>query len=47
MRLHVDMLGAKELPGAIAGQVFDDIGILAAAIVALARIAFGLFVGKD
>ncbi len=45
--LHVGVIGAKKLLGAIPGQVFDHIGKLAAAVVALARIAFGIFVGED
>ncbi len=44
MRLHVGILRAKELPGAVARQILDDIGELAATVVALARIALGIFV---
>src|ERR1700677_1316142 len=47
VRLHVDVLRAKELTGAIPGQVFDDVGILTATVVALAWIALGVFVGED
>ncbi len=47
VRLHVGVFGAEELFGAIARQRFDNIGILAAAVVALARIALGIFVGED
>ena len=47
VRLHVDVLGAEELLGALAGQVLDDVGELAAAVVALAGIAFGVLVGED
>ena len=47
MRLHVDVVGAKELPGAVPGEVLYDVGELASAVVALAGIAFGVFVGED
>ena len=47
VRLHVGMLGAEELLGAVAGQVLDDVGELAAAVVALAGIAFRVFIGED
>ena len=47
MRLHVGVLGAEQLLGALARQVFDDVGELAAAVVALAGIAFGVLVGED
>ena len=47
VRLHVGVLGAEQLLGAIAGQVLDDVGELAAAVVALAGIAFGVLVGED
>ena len=35
--LHVGVLGAEELFGAVAGEVLDDVGELATAVVALAR----------
>ena len=44
MRLHVGVLRAKQLLGAVARQVLDDVGKLAAAVVALARISLGIFV---
>jgi hypothetical protein len=47
MRLNVGVLGAEELPGSIARQILDHIGELAAAVVALTRITFGVFVGED
>ena len=47
MRLHVGVLGAEELLGAIARQVLHDIGEFAAAVVALAGIALGVLVGED
>ena len=47
VRLHVDVLGIEELLGAVAGEVFDFIGKLAAAVITLAGIAFGVFVGEN
>ena len=47
MRLHVGVLGAEQLLGAVAGQVLDDVGEFAAAVIALAGIAFGVLVGED
>ena len=47
MRLHVGVLGAEELLGAVASQVLDDVDELAAAVIALAGIAFGVLVGED
>ncbi len=47
VRLNVGKFGAEELLGAFDGQFFHDVDILAAAIIALARIAFGIFVGED
>ncbi len=47
MRLHVGVLRAEELLGAIDRQLLDLVGVLAAAVVALARIAFGVLVGED
>ena len=44
--LHVGVVGAEELFGAVAGEVFDDVGELAAAVVALAGIALRVFVGE-
>ena len=45
IRLHVGEAAAEQLLGPLDGQVLGDVDILAAAIVALARIAFGVFVG--
>ncbi len=42
--LHVGVLGAEKLLGAVAGQVFDHVDVLAAAVVAPAGIAFGIFI---
>ena len=47
VRLHIGMLGAKQLLSARARQFFHDIGELASAVVALARVALGVFVGKN
>ena len=47
VRLHIGVLGAKELLGAVARQIFDDVGVFATAVIALARIALGIFVGED
>ena len=46
MRLHVGVLGAEELLGAVAGQVLDHVGELAAAVVAPSGIALGVLVGE-
>ena len=46
VRLHVDVLAAEELLGAIDRQLLDDIDVLAAAIPAFPRITFGVFVGQ-
>ena len=44
VRLHVGVLGAEQLLRAVDGERFGDVDELAAAVVALARIAFGVFV---
>ena len=44
VRLHVGVLGAEQLLGPVAGQVLDHVDVLAAAVVAPAGIAFGVFV---
>ena len=45
--LHVCMLGAEDLFGAIAGQILDDVRELATAVVAASGIAFRVLVGED
>ena len=45
MRLDVGVVGAEQLLGARDGERLDYVDVLAAAVVALARIAFGVFVG--
>ena len=47
VRLDVDVFGLEEFFGALAGEIFHLVGILAAAVVALAGVAFGVFVGED
>ena len=46
VRLHVHVIALEKLLGAIAGQVFDHVHKLASAVVALAGIALGIFVGQ-
>ena len=45
--LHIDVLGAEDLFGAVAGQVLHHVSILAAAVVAPPWVALGVFVGED
>ncbi len=45
--LHVGVVGAEELLGPVACDIFNDIGKLAAAVVALAGVAFRVFVGEN
>ena len=47
VRLHVGILGSEQFLGAVARQVLDPVREFAAAVIALARIAFGVFVGED
>src|ERR1039457_7375790 len=47
MGLHVDVLATEDLFGAIAGEVLDDVGIFAAAVVATAGVALGILIGED
>ncbi len=47
MGLDVDVIRVKQAFGAGSGEVFDDVGVLAAAVVALAGVAFGVFVGEN
>ena len=47
VRLHVGVLGAEQLLGAVDGQLLRDVDELAAAVVALARVALGVLVGQD
>ncbi len=45
--LHVGVFGGEDLFGAIAGEVLNHIGVLAAAVIAPAWVALGVFVGKN
>ena len=47
VRLHVGEVAAEQLLGPLDRQFLGDVDELAAAIVALARIALGIFVGHD
>ncbi len=47
MRLDVGVLGPEQLAGSRAGEVFDDVDILAAAVIPLAGVPFGVLVGQD
>jgi hypothetical protein len=47
MRLDVGVLGPEECFGPIDRQRLDDVHVLAAAVVALARVAFCVFVRED
>ena len=46
MGLHIGVVGAEQLLGAVDGQLFHYVDMLAATVIALARIAFGVFVGQ-
>ncbi|MDR6356321.1 hypothetical protein Q3H58_002992 [Pseudomonas psychrotolerans] len=46
VRLDVGVVGAEQLLGALDGQLLDLVDVLAATVVALARIAFGVLVGQ-
>ncbi len=46
VRLDVGELGAEELLGAVDRELLDDVDKLAAAVVALPGIAFGVFIGE-
>jgi len=46
VRLDVGVIGAKQLLQAVNGQLFGDIHVLAATVVALARVALGVLVGQ-
>src|SRR5262245_23761566 len=44
MRLHVSVIGVKQTAGALTRQFFGLIDVLAAAVVALGRVSFRIFV---
>ena len=46
MRLHIGELAAEQLGHPLDGQPLGDVDELAAAVIALARQAFGIFVGE-
>ena len=47
MGLHIGEVAVEQLAGAVDRQLFGDVDIFAAAIIAVAGIAFGIFVGQD
>src|SRR3546814_4611856 len=47
MGLHIDEAAVEKLLGAVNGELLDFIQWSAALIIALAWIAFGIFVGED
>ena len=47
MRLHIDELRAKQLFRTLDGKCLNNIDMLAAAVIAAAGIAFGIFVGQN
>ncbi len=46
MRLHVGEIGAEQRFGAVAGDVLDDVDVLAAAVVAPTGQPLGVLVGQ-
>ena len=46
VRLDVGVLGAEQLLGAVDRELLGDVDELAAAVVALARVALGVLVGE-
>jgi hypothetical protein len=47
MGLHVGEGAVEQALGAVDGELLDDVDILAAAVIALARITFRIFVGEQ
>ena len=47
VRLDVGVLGAEQGLDAVDGQLLGDVDVLAAAVVAAARVALGVLVGQD
>jgi hypothetical protein len=47
VRLHVGVLGTEEPGQPVDGQLLDDVDVLAAAVVAPARVALGVLVRQD
>lgn len=46
MGLNVGVIGPEQFLGAVDGQLFNHVDVFAAAVVTLARITFGVFVGE-
>ena len=46
MRLHVGGICAEQLLGPVDGELFGHIDVFAAAVITLARVTFGIFVGQ-
>jgi hypothetical protein len=46
VRLHVGVVGAEQLAGPVDRELLDDVDALAAAVIALPRIALGVLVGE-
>ena len=46
MRLHVGVVGAKQLLGAVYRQLLQPVGEFLPAVIALSGVTFGIFVGK-
>ena len=47
MGLHIGEGAVEQALGAVDGELLDHVDILAAAVIALARIALGIFVGEQ
>jgi hypothetical protein len=47
VRLYVGVLGSEDLLGTVARKILNHVGELASSVVALGRIALGIFVGED
>ncbi len=46
VRLHVSVVGSEQFLSAIDRQLLNDIDVFTAAVVAFARVTFGIFVGQ-
>src|SRR5665647_3325309 len=46
VRLHVGTVSAKNLLDAVDGQLFSNVHKFAAAVIALARVAFSIFISE-
>ena len=46
MRLYVGSIGTKNLLDPVNGQLFGNVNIFAAAVITLAGVTFGVFVGE-